>query len=77
VICVAITGSAPRKAHNPALPVIIAEQVESAHEAFEAGARIVHAHVRDEQENPVSDPERFARLLEGLRRHVPEMIVQF
>lgn len=77
VICVAITGSVPRKAHNPALPVTIAEQVESAHEAFEAGARIVHAHVRDEDENPVSDPERFARLLEGLRAHVPEMIVQF
>ena len=77
VICVAITGSVPRKAHNPAVPVTIAEQVESAHEAFEAGARIVHAHVRDEQENPVSDPERFARLLEGLRTHVPEMIVQF
>jgi uncharacterized protein (DUF849 family) len=77
VICVAITGSVPRKAHNPAVPVTVAEQVESAHEAFEAGARIVHAHVRDEQENPVSDPERFARLLEGLRRHVPGMIVQF
>jgi uncharacterized protein (DUF849 family) len=77
VICVAITGSVPRKAHNPAVPVTIAEQVESAHEAFEAGARIVHAHVRDENENPVSDPERFARLLEGLRRHVPGMIVQF
>jgi uncharacterized protein (DUF849 family) len=77
IICVAITGSVPRKAHNPAVPVTIAEQVESAHEAFEAGARIVHAHVRDEAENPVSDPERFARLLEGLRRHVPEMIVQF
>jgi uncharacterized protein (DUF849 family) len=77
VICVAITGSVPRKAHNPAVPISVAEQVESAHEAFEAGARIVHAHVRDEQENPVSDPERFARLLEGLRRHVPEMIVQF
>jgi uncharacterized protein (DUF849 family) len=77
IICVAITGSVPRKAHNPAVPVTVAEQVESAHEAFEAGARIVHAHVRDEQENPTSDPERFARLLEGLRRHVPEMIVQF
>jgi uncharacterized protein (DUF849 family) len=77
VICVAITGSLPRKAHNPAVPISVAEQVESTHEAFEAGARIVHAHVRDEQENPTSDPERFARLLEGLRRHVPEIIVQF
>jgi ABC-type glutathione transport system ATPase component len=63
-------------AHNPALPVTIAEQAESTQEAFEAGARIVHAHVRDESENPVSDSERFARLLEGLRRHAPDIIVQ-
>jgi 3-keto-5-aminohexanoate cleavage enzyme len=77
IICVAITGSLPRKAHNPAVPVTVSEQVESTHEAFEAGARIVHAHVRDDAGNPTSDPERFARLLEGLRRHIPEIIVQF
>ncbi|MCZ2501129.1 3-keto-5-aminohexanoate cleavage protein, partial [Xylophilus sp. Kf1] len=43
IICVAITGSLPNKADNPAVPVTIAEQVESTHEAFEAGAAIVHA----------------------------------
>jgi uncharacterized protein (DUF849 family) len=77
VICVAITGSLPRKAHNPAVPISVAEQVESAQEAFEAGAAIVHCHVRNEDESPSSDPEKFARLLEGLRTHVPQMIVQF
>ncbi|MBP7003456.1 3-keto-5-aminohexanoate cleavage protein [Amaricoccus sp.] len=77
IICVAITGSLPRKSDNPAVPVTIAEQVESAHESFEAGARIVHAHVRDDQGGPTPDPGRFAALLEGLRKHVPEMIVQF
>jgi uncharacterized protein (DUF849 family) len=77
VICVAITGSLPRKAHNPAVPIRVAEQVESAHEAFEAGASIVHCHVRNDDESPSSDPEKFARLLEGLRTHVPQMIVQF
>ncbi len=77
VICVAITGSLPRKAHNPAVPISVAEQIESTQEAFEAGASIVHAHVRNDDESPNSDPERFARLLEGLRRHVPDIIVQF
>ncbi len=77
VICVAITGSLPRKAHNPAVPISVAEQIESTQEAFEAGASIVHAHVRNDDESPTSDPERFARLLEGLRRHVPDIIVQF
>ena len=37
VIAVAITGSVPRKKDNPAVPVTPAEQVESTHEAFEAG----------------------------------------
>lgn len=77
IICVAITGSLPRKADNPAVPVTIAEQVESTQAAFEAGAAIAHCHVRNDDETPSADPEKFARLLEGLRAHCPGMIVQF
>jgi len=76
IICVAITGSLPRKEHNPAVPISIDEQVESTHEAFEAGAAIAHCHVRNPDQTPTSDPEKFARLLEGLRRHCPGLIVQ-
>ena len=76
IICVAITGSLPTKAHNPNVPISISEQVESTHAAFEAGATIVHAHVRDDEGKPTSDPERFARLLDGVRAHCPGMIVQ-
>jgi uncharacterized protein (DUF849 family) len=76
IICVAITGSLPTKANNPAVPITVAEQVESTHEAFEAGATIVHAHVRDDEGKPTSDPERFARLKEGVEKHCPGMIVQ-
>lgn len=77
IICVAITGSLPTKANNPAVPITVAEQVESTHEAFEAGASIVHAHVRNDDETPSSDPERFAALKEGIERHCPGMIIQF
>lgn len=77
IITVAITGSVPRKEHNPAVPISIAEQVESTQAAFEAGAALAHVHVRKEDQTPTSDPERFARLLEGLRHHCPGMIVQF
>jgi len=77
IICVAITGSLPRKAMNPAVPITVAEQVESTQEAFEAGAAIAHCHVRNDDETPSSDPERFARLLEGLRKHCPGLVVQF
>lgn len=77
IICVAITGSVPTKDDNPAVPISVSEQVESAQEAFEAGASICHAHVRHEDGTPTSDPERFARLKEGLERHCPGMIIQF
>ena len=77
VICVAITGSLPTKASNPAVPITISEQIESAHEAFEAGASIAHCHVRDDEGKPTSDPERFLRLKEGLETYCPGMIVQF
>lgn len=76
IICVAITGSVPRKEHNPAVPITVAEQIESTHEAFEAGASIAHCHVRNDDQSPTSDPERFARLKEGLEKHCPGMIVQ-
>jgi len=77
MITVAITGSLPRKSHNPAVPITVTEQIESTHEAVEAGAVILHAHVRNEVESPSSDPDKFAALLEGVRRHCPEMIIQF
>ncbi len=76
IICVAITGSVAQKAHNPAVPITVAEQVESTHEAFEAGAAIAHCHVREDDGTPTSDPERFARLMEGIRAHCPGMIIQ-
>jgi 3-keto-5-aminohexanoate cleavage enzyme len=76
IICVAITGSLPTKENNPAVPITIAEQIESTHESFEAGASIVHCHVRDDDGKPTSDPERFARLKEGIEKHCPGMIVQ-
>ena len=76
IICVAITGSLPTKDNNPAVPITISEQIESTHEAFEAGATIAHCHVRDDEGKPTSDPDRFARLKEGLEKHCPGLIVQ-
>lgn len=77
IIAVAITGSVPTRADNPAVPITVAEQIESTQEAFEAGASIAHCHVRNDDETPSSDPERFARLKQGLEKHCPGMIIQF
>lgn len=76
IICVAITGSVATKADNPAVPVSISEQVESTHAAYEAGASILHAHVRDDDGAPTSDPARFAKLVEGVQAHCPDMVIQ-
>ncbi|HET7135070.1 MAG TPA: 3-keto-5-aminohexanoate cleavage protein [Casimicrobiaceae bacterium] len=77
VIAVAITGSQPKKKDNPAVPVTPAEQIESTHEAYEAGATLVHIHVRHADESPSSDPALYARVQEGVVKHCPGMIVQF
>ncbi|MBV9248804.1 MAG: 3-keto-5-aminohexanoate cleavage protein [Acetobacteraceae bacterium] len=77
IISVAITGSVPRKKDNPAVPISVTEQVESTHAAYEAGATLVHVHVRDEQENSASDPWRFEALQNGIRKHCPDIIIQF
>ena len=77
IITVAITGAVPKKKDNPAVPVTPSEQVESTHEAFEAGASLVHIHVRNPDESSGSDPELFGRVQEGVRKHCPGMIVQF
>ncbi|MEH3119918.1 MAG: 3-keto-5-aminohexanoate cleavage protein [Methylorubrum populi] len=77
VVTVAITGSVARKADNPTVPITPAEQIESTHAAYEAGAALAHIHVRGDDESPSLDPERFGRVQAGIRRHCPGMIVQF
>ena len=77
ILCCAITGSLPRKSHNPAVPISVSAQIESSHEAVEAGASIIHAHVRNDDQPPSSDPDRFAALKEGLEKHCPGLIIQF
>ena len=77
IISVAISGSVPRKKDNPAVPITVPEQIDSTHAAYEAGAALAHVHVRNDDETPSSDPEKFARLQEGIRRHCSVMIIQF
>lgn len=77
IVTVAITGNIPTKQDNPAVPITIAEQIESTQEAFEAGATIAHVHVRDDEGKPCSDEDRFFQLQVGLKKYCPGMIIQF
>ena len=77
ILCCAITGSVPTKADNPAVPISVSEQIESSHAAVEAGASIIHAHVRNDDQTTSSDPDKFATLKAGLETHCPGVIIQF
>jgi len=77
IIAVAITGALPRKKDNPAVAVTPTEQIESTHEAYEAGASLVHIHVRNPDESASSARDLYAKVQEGVRKHCPGMIVQF
>jgi uncharacterized protein (DUF849 family) len=55
----------------------VTEQIESTHEAFEAGAALVHVHSRHDDGSPGTIPEKFAEFQEGIRKHCPGIIVQF
>ena len=77
IIAVAITGSVPRKKDNPAVPVTPTEQIESTHQAFEAGASLVHIHVRNPDESSSSNLAIFAQVQQGVHTPCTGMIVKF
>jgi len=68
VITCACTGAETTKEQNPALPVTTEEVVRTAVEAREAGAAILHLHVRNEAGRPTQDPARFKEVIEAVRR---------
>ncbi|MFA5480158.1 MAG: 3-keto-5-aminohexanoate cleavage protein [Candidatus Muiribacteriota bacterium] len=68
VITCAVTGAETTKEHNPALPVTPEEIAVSAYEAYEAGASIIHLHVRDEKGNPTQDIEVFKKAMSLIRK---------
>ena len=62
IISAATTGSWPTKAQNPNVPTTPEEIATAAITCGEAGAAIVHIHVRDEQERVTCDPELYGRV---------------
>lgn len=74
IITCAITGAETQKSVQPALPVSANEQIESAHECYEAGATVIHLHVRDEQGHPTQKLESFEKVITGIRKVCPVII---
>ncbi|MCP4314566.1 MAG: 3-keto-5-aminohexanoate cleavage protein [Hyphomicrobiales bacterium] len=75
-IMVAPNGARRSKADHPALPVTIAETVETASQCFEAGAGAIHTHVRDCNGDHILDAGLYRELVAQLAVTVPDMAVQ-
>lgn len=77
IICAAITGGVHGKEANSNLPETPEEQVEQTIAAYEAGASMVHIHVRDPQKwwDGSPSPERYRMVNKMIREACPEIII--
>lgn len=76
IITAAICGAEVMKEHNPAVPYTVAECVREAKAAYEAGASIIHLHVRWDDGTPTQDKGRFKEAIDAIRAAIPDVIIQ-
>ncbi len=76
IITAAICGAEVMKEHNPAVPYTVQECVREAKSAREAGASIIHLHVRYDDGTPTQDVARFKEVIDAIRSEVPDVIIQ-
>ena len=75
IITAAICGAEVTKASNPAVPYTVEEMVREAKSAYEAGAAILHIHVREDDGTPTQDRERFRVVMDAIRKELPDVIM--
>lgn len=76
IITAAICGAEVLKEHNPAVPYTVEECVREAKSAYDAGASIIHLHVRYDDGTPTQDRERFKEVMEAIYEVCPDVIIQ-
>lgn len=76
IITAAISGAEVTKDHNPAVPYTIEECVREAGLAYEAGACIIHLHVRRDDGTPTQDKNRFKEVMDAIKAKYPDVIIQ-
>lgn len=76
-VAVAPNGGRRTKADHPALPIGPAELARTAAECLEAGAAMIHAHVRDAQNRHLLDADAYRAVIAAIRTEVgARMVVQ-
>lgn len=75
VITAAICGAEVLKEHNPAVPYTVAEIVREAKSAYDAGASVIHLHVRYDDGTPTQSKERFKECIDAIYQVCPDIII--
>ncbi len=76
IITAAICGAEVTKAHNPAVPYTVEEMVREAKSAYDAGAAIIHLHVRGDDGTPTQSKARFEVIMKAIKQACPDVIIQ-
>lgn len=76
IITAAICGAEVLKEHNPAVPYTVEECVREAKSAYDAGASIIHLHVREDDGTPTQSKARFKVIIDAIRKECPDVIIQ-
>lgn len=76
IITAAICGAEVLKEHNPAVPYTVGECVREAKSAYDAGASIIHLHVRTDDGTPTQDKQRFKAVMDAIYKVCPDVIIQ-
>lgn len=69
------TGMVPTKAMTPHVPISVNEIVDDVLRCHEIGITSVHLHARDEEGKPTHRADIYGRLVEGIRKHAPELVI--
>lgn len=75
IITAAICGAEVTKADNPAVPYTVEEMVREAKSAYEAGAAILHIHVREDDGTPTQSKERYKIVIDAILKELPDVII--
>ncbi|MCM8820721.1 MAG: 3-keto-5-aminohexanoate cleavage protein [Candidatus Omnitrophica bacterium] len=75
IINSAITGMVHTKNDTPYLPISIEEVIEESIACCLAGASLIHIHAREETGEPSYKKEIYARIIEGIRKKCPDLII--
>lgn len=76
IITAAICGAEVLKEHNPAVPYTVEECVREAKSAYDAGASIIHLHVRYDDGTPTQNKNRFKEVMDAIYKVCPDVIIQ-